>query len=143
MTRPPIPLLLLSGAAALALAGCAVETPAGQCGACTREFRVFTVLVLDDASQPVTDADLTVTNRRTGRRLQSGWLGLLAPGYYTVADDAMLSEFSAAGDSVRVVGTSPAGSFSADFLFQPDACACHLQRVAGPDTIVVGEPPPP
>jgi hypothetical protein len=142
MTRPLVPLLLLAGAGTLAATGCAVDTPAGGC-ACSREFLVHSVLVLDDASQPVPDADITVTNLRTGRRLVSGWLGLLAPGHYVVADDAMLTAFSAGGDSVRVDGTSNAGSFSAEFVFQPDPCACHLLRVAGPDTIVVGEPPPP
>jgi hypothetical protein len=124
----------------LALAACG-DDPAGQC-ACTEEFRVFSVAVVDDASQPVSDAQLTVTNLRTGHVLMSGWLGQLVPGSYVIADDAMVDEFSAEGDVVRVEGQAPAGSFTADFTFAPDACGCHLQRVAGPDTVVIGEPPP-
>ena len=142
MSRLLVSFLLLAGSGALAATGCAVDTPAGQC-VCTEEFRLHSVLVLDDAFQPVPDADVTVTNRRTGERLESGWLGQLASGYYVVADDGMLRSFSAGGDSVRLDGTANAGSFSADFVFRPDPCACHLLRVAGPDTIVVGEPPPP
>jgi len=130
---------LLNGMVLLALAAC-VDDPASQC-VCTEEFRVFSVAVLDDASQPVPDAQLTITNLRTGRVLTSGWLGQLAPGSYVVADDGMLDEFSGEGDMVRVEGQASAGSFTADFVFAPDACGCHLQRVAGPDTVVIGEPP--
>jgi hypothetical protein len=132
--------LLLTAAVLGALTACG-DDPAGQC-ICTEEFRVFTVAVIDDASQPLADAELTVTNLRTGRQLTSGWLGLLAPGNYVVADDGMVDEFSAEGDSVRVVGMKDGTSFSADFIFARDACGCHLQRIAGPDTIVAGEPPP-
>jgi hypothetical protein len=129
--------------AVLALAGLAgcTDGPSSGC-ACTEEFRVFTLAVLDDAAQPVPDADLTITNLRTGRTLQSGWLGDLVPGHYAIVDDAMLDEFSGAGDPVRVRGQSPAGSFTAEFVFGPDDCRCHLQRIAGPDTVMVGEPPP-
>jgi hypothetical protein len=130
---------LLNGIVLLALAACA-DDPASQC-VCTEEFRVFSVAVLDDASQPVSDAQLTVTNLRTGRDLTSGWLGQLVPGSYVIADDGMLDEFSSDGDPVRVTGQAAAGSFTTVFVFAPDACRCHLQRVAGPDTVVIGEPP--
>jgi hypothetical protein len=132
--------LLLNGMVLLALAACG-DDPASQC-ACTEEFRIFSVAVLDDASQPVSDAALTVTNLRTGRALTSGWLGQLVPGSYVIADDGMLEEFSDAGDRVRVEGQASAGSFTVEFTFAPDACRCHLQRVSGPDTVVIGEPPP-
>jgi hypothetical protein len=136
MTRTVVPIAL-----ALAAAAACTDSPSSQC-ACTEEFRVFTLAVLDDASQPVEDGDLTVTNLRTGRRLESGWLGLPAPGHYPVVDDAMLDEFSPAGDPVRVDGSTRAGSFTVSYVFAPDACGCHVQRIAGPDTVVVGEPPP-
>jgi hypothetical protein len=131
---------LLAGAVLGAPAACG-DDPAGRC-VCTEEFRIFSVAVIDDASQPVPDAQLTATNRRTGRTLTSGWLGQLVPGSYVIADDGMLSEFSGDGDTVRVVGTKGGASFTADFVFAPDACGCHLQKVAGPETVVLGEAPP-
>jgi hypothetical protein len=137
---PFLPLLLplVVGAGYLS---CSTTTD-GAC-ACTEEFRYFTVTVLDDARQPVDDVTLTRTNLRTGRMLEPGWLGLLVPGTYLVTDDSDLDEFSSNGDVVRVVGTGPAGSFSADFVFRvPEPCRCHVEFVTGPDTVVIGEPPP-
>jgi hypothetical protein len=128
--------------AALAGASACADGPAAQCQVCTEEFRVFTLAVLDDAAQPVPDGNLTVTNLRSGRTLVSGWLGQVAPGFYIIVDDGMLREFSSQGDAVRVEGRTQAGSFTADFVFAPDACRCHMQRIAGPDTVMIGEPPP-
>jgi hypothetical protein len=132
-----LPSLLLVAAA---LAGCDDE-PTGGC-ACTEEFRTFTVTVLDDAMQPAQGVTLTRTNLRTGRVLEPGWLGLLVPGTYLVTDDGDRDEFSSAGDTVRVTGTQPGASFTADFVFAvPDPCRCHVVRLAGPDTVTIGEQP--
>jgi len=121
-----------------AVLGC-TDTTGSPC-ACTEEFRVFTVAVLDDALQPVNNLTLARTNRRTGAVLEPGWLGLLVPGHYLVADDGLLGAFSSAGDTLRVVGTQ-AGVvvFTADFVFAtPDPCRCHVELRAGPDTVIVG-----
>lgn len=128
-------------AAGVVLAMAACNDPAGSC-ACTEEFRYFTVTVLDDASQPATNVSLTRTNLRTGKVLDPGWLGDLVPGVYLVADDGQVSEFSTGGDTLRVTGTEAGATFTADYVFAVDACRCHLQRVAGPDTVIIGELPP-
>lgn len=121
--------------------GCADSTTS-RC-ACTEEFRSFTLTVLDDALQPAQNVTLVRTNLRTGRVLESGWLGLLAPGTVLVADDGMRDDFSSAGDTLRVVGSQGAASFTADFVFAtPAPCRCHLELRSGPDTVVIGEPPP-
>ncbi len=106
---------------------------------CTEEFRTFAVTVLDDALQPANNVTLTRTNLRTGKVLEPGWLGLLTPGTYLVADDGLLEEFSSAGDTLRVVGTDEGASFTADFVFAvPAPCRCHVELRAGPDTVVIG-----
>jgi len=134
-----VPLLAFALAVAPS-SGC--DEPLRAC-ACTEEFRVYTVTVLDDAMQPATGVTLTRTNLRTGRVLEPGWLGLLAPGVYEVVDDGLLDEFSSDGDIVRVTGVQVGASFTADFVFAtPDPCRCHVVRIAGPDTVVIGEPPP-
>jgi hypothetical protein len=114
-----------------------VDATRSQC-ACTEEYRVFTVTVLDDALQPVDTATVVRTNLRTGRVLEPGWLGLPTPGTFVVADDGLLNEFSSAGDVVRVTVSRGGVSVSADFLFAaPLPCRCHVERRAGPDTVIV------
>jgi hypothetical protein len=131
---------IMSVLALVLFAGCS-STVDGTC-ACTEEFRYFTVTVLDDASQPAQNVALTRTNLRTGKVLEPGWLGLLVAGTYLVADDGQTKDFSTNGDTLRVTGTQGGASFTADFVFAADACGCHLQRVAGPDTVIIGEQPP-
>jgi hypothetical protein len=131
-----LPLLLGGG-----LVKCSTTTD-GTC-ACTEEFRFFTVTVLDDAMQPAQNVTLTRVNLRTGRTIQPGWLGELVPGTYLVADDGQLDEFSSKGDVLRVMGTQDGASFSADFVFRVlEPCRCHVELLAGPDTVIIGEQPP-
>lgn len=128
--------------AAAPVPACDDPASAGPC-ACTEEFRSYTVTVLDDAMQPMNGVALTRTNLRTGRVLEPGWLGLLAPGVYVVTDDGLRDEFSSDGDVVRVTGSQGGASFTADFVFAvPEPCRCHVVRLAGPDTVVIGDPPP-
>jgi hypothetical protein len=118
------------------------DTTVSRC-VCTDEFRYFTITALDDALQPVQNVTLVRTNLRTGKVLEPGWVGLLPPGTYLVADDGMRDEFSSAGDILRVVGSQPGASFTVDFVFAtPAPCRCHLELRSGPDTVVIGEPPP-
>jgi hypothetical protein len=131
-----LPLSLSAILVALTVTACNDST--GAC-ACTEEFRYFTVTVLDDAMQPATNVTLTRTNLRTGQVLEPGWLGDLVPGAYLLADDGQVSRFSTSGDTLRVTGTQGGATFSADYVFAVDACRCHLQRVAGPDTVIIGE----
>lgn len=118
------------------------DVPTSRC-ACTEEYRVFTVTVLDDALQPADNVTLVRTNLRTGKVLEPGWLGLLTAGTYLVADDGLLAEFSSAGDTLRVVGTQGGATFTADFMLAASApCRCHVELRAGPDTVILGEGPP-
>ena len=133
----PRPGILALGLVTAALA--CTDSTSSPC-ACTEEFRVFTLTVLDDAMQPAQNITLERTNLRTGKVLEPGWLGLLVAGTYLVADDGLVNEFSSAGDTVRVVGTQGGVSFSADFVFAaPAPCRCHVELRAGPDTVIIGE----
>jgi hypothetical protein len=111
--------------------------PQSPC-ACTEEFRTYTVSVVDDGGDLVADVAITRVHVRTGSVLDPGWLGMLQPGVYVVADDAMLEVFSSRGDTVRVTGTKDSVQFVADFVFVvPDPCRCHVVKRAGPDSVVI------
>ena len=128
--------LATSLVAAVGIAGSlACYDPQSPC-ACTEEYRTYTLLVIDQGGAPVPDAIITRTHLRTGEVLEPGWLGMLQPGVYLVADDGMLDVFSSEGDTVRVTGTGGAAAFAADFVFAvPDPCRCHVERVSGPDSV--------
>ena len=135
-------LLVLPFVTCVALSGFTCSDPATPC-ACTEEFRTYTVRVIDAASQPVSDVTITRVNLRTDEILQPGWLGMLEPGYYLVADDGMLDLFSSDGDTVRVSGAKDGVTFVADFVFAtPEPCRCHVVKLAGPDLAIMGEVPP-
>lgn len=136
----PIRLLALAGAAA-ALAILACDDPAGHC-ACTEEFRTFHITVLDDTGSPVPDVTITRTNQRTGQVLEPTWLGMTVWGTYLVADDGLLEAFSPDGDVVRVTGQKDGAAFQANFVFAvPGPCRCHVDKLAGPDTVTIVDLP--
>jgi hypothetical protein len=137
----PLPLLLLPLLTLLGTPACSSNSD--PLCACTEEFRTFTVTILDDAMQPAENLTLVRTNLRTGKILDPGRLGMLVPGTWLVADDGMVDEFSDAGDTLRVAITQSGFTTSVDFVFRvPEPCRCHVEFVAGPDTVVIGEPPP-
>lgn len=110
--------------------------PEGDC-VCTREFRLYSLTVVDDQGDPVDGVTLEVVNLRTGEALTSGFLGLATPGTYWIVDDSMIDAFSVDGDSVRVTGTKDPLSFETGLRFATDACGCHVHKVAGPDTVTI------
>jgi len=129
-----------------ALAAALFATGAGGCDdatgtcACTEEFRAYLVMVLDDAMQPANGVTLTRTDLRTGKVLEPTWLGMPVPGAYVVVDDGLAGEFSSAGDTVRVVFAQGGSTHTEDFEFAvPAPCFCHVEKLAGPDTVVMGE----
>jgi len=139
----------MTRSALTAIAAALFATGAGGCDdaaetcACTEEFRAYLVTVLDDAMQPANGVTLTRTNLRTGSVLEPTWLGMPAPGVYVVADDGLAGEFSSTGDVVRVVFAQGGSAHTEDFEFAvPAPCFCHVEKLAGPDTVVMGEPLP-
>ena len=130
-------LLAAVAVTAIVLGSAACEDLVSGC-ACTEEYWAYPVTVVDGSGSPVPDLTLTRTNLRTGRVLQPGWLGLLIPGVYLVADDGMLDAFSSEGDTLRVAGSKLGTTIVADFVFAvPEPCRCHVDLLAGPDTILV------
>lgn len=136
-------LSVMAAAVVAALAILACDDAAGPCF-CTEEFRTFLVVVVDDTGNPVADVTITRTNLRTDQVFEPSWLGMPKPGTYLVADDGILDEFSSEGDMVRVTGEKGGATFEAHFVFAaPGPCRCHVDKLAGPDTVIIGEQPPP
>lgn len=121
----------------------ALPSPSGACAAnptqciCTQEFRVYGLTVIDEAQRPVSDVSIEVRVVRTRQRLESTYEELPTPGTYWIVDDGMRERFRPGGDEVRVTGSKGSLGFEATFEFAVDDCYCHVQKLAGPDTVVI------
>lgn len=123
----------LIGLLAVLGAGCSGPEAAQVC---TAEFRSYTVTAVDTAGAPVNGLTVDVVILRTGKHPTPGLLALYTPGTYAILDDGARNELLPSGDPVRVVGTKGALGFQADYRFDVPG-GCHVNKVSGPDTVVV------
>lgn len=105
--------------------------------ACTEEFRSWVVVVVDDTGTPMVGLDVDVTRTSTGALLPYGEPGFTA-GAYRVMDDGLSSELRVAGETIVAESEGEGVSFRAEYLFGTDPWRCHVEKLAGPDTVVVG-----
>lgn len=124
---------MIVAAAALWLIGCA-EAPSNSC-VCTEEFRTYVIVVVNAAGTPVPNLTPTVTLVRTGQLItpQSSPVG----GHYPVISDAELPLIQSSGEIVRFAVASDQGAGTADITFAATPCRCHIEKVSGPDTLVL------
>lgn len=115
------------------LIGCA-EAPSNSC-ACTEEFRTYVIVVVNAAGTPVTNLTPSVTLVRTGQAItpRASPVG----GTYPVLSDAELPLIQSSGDMVRFEVASGQESGTADITFAATPCRCHIEKVSGPDTLVL------
>lgn len=116
----------------VAAAGCST----GDGGtACTANFAYVDAAIVDAGNQTVVASwVVTDTVLRSGRAFAISQIGT-PEGYATIFTDNNLGEVTSVGDSVRVTGAGGGKAFSATYRFG-SAGGCHVQRIAGPDTIV-------
>ena len=120
-------------AAVLWLIGC-TEAPSNSC-VCTEEFRTYVIVVVNAAGTPVTNLTPSVTLVRTGQPITP--LASPVGGTYPVLSDAELPLIQSSGDMVRFVVASGQESGTADITFAATPCRCHIEKVGGPDTLVL------
>ena len=127
--RLALGLFLLAGAAS-----CIGSDPALPC-ACTLEFRFFTVTVVDAAGQPAEGVSISVRRVSDGAVLTENTSLGQTPGVYVILSDSNIDDVSEAGTTVEVVGTLGGTGFTAEYVFDRDACQCHVNKISGPDTV--------
>ena len=57
------------------------------------------------------------------------------PGVYVILTDNAGGSVTEEGTLVEVVGTRGDTGFRAEFVFNRDACACHVSQVSGPASV--------
>jgi hypothetical protein len=116
----------------LLLSSCATETE--DC-ICTQEFRLIRVLVVDESGSPVEGLNSTITN------LEGKFYNMedvySSSGYYAVMSDEYVHDFSNAARKIFFTASSDSGIANGEFLINTDRCQCHVQKVSGPDTLLL------
>lgn len=107
--------------------------------ACTMEFRMLTIRFVDKQGQAEEVKDFNVMNQRTGKRVyaNSSASANLIKGSYIFVDDGNTQSLSAEGDDLKISGTSLTTNQvkSAIVKVKGGKCACHIEKVSGPDQI--------
>lgn len=96
---------------------------------------MHTVLILDENNQPAENLQTTVTNEK-GVVLEIT-SSFPEPGVYVVMDDSHTGEFTTVPEKIFFSATGRGKSVSAEYLFNTDKCKCHVNKAAGPDTLIV------
>ncbi|MBU2444414.1 MAG: hypothetical protein KJ666_02410 [Bacteroidetes bacterium] len=104
---------------------------------CTQEFRMYTVLVIDNTNQPVDSLNVEIKNVKTGRLylfLEKIYLG---KGVYQVMNDSYTKEFTQWPEKVLFKGTKNGAVIESEYFFNTDECKCHVYKISGKDTLVI------
>jgi len=129
----PLSLMMLS---LLVMTSCRSQSP-DNC-LCTTQHVSVTFAVVDDAGTPVPDVTLESHVPRTGESLQVEQ-DRAREGTYIVATDSNLKQIRHSGETIEVKGTWGQRSFSEVFVVNaPGECVCHIAKVSGPETVMLG-----
>ena len=103
---------------------------------CTKEFRTVSLRFVDANGNPQIVKDFTVVNKRTGE-IMTAINDMASQGLYVVASDADLLKLSEKGDNVQItaINSKTNVKVQADFVISGGLCACHINKISGPDTL--------
>jgi hypothetical protein len=105
--------------------------------ACTDEFRTATVFVADANAEPVTDATVRTYHVRTGELVPITSIVDLLPGYHVILDDGATRLIPSGVEQFRVTASRGEGAATEAFYGFSAPQGCHIEKVSGPDTLVV------
>ncbi len=103
---------------------------------CTTEFRIIMVVVVDDSTNLVSGL-LTTVQDDSGRVYDVYNDPFIFPGHYTVMDDNFVAELSPQPKRFLFTGVKDTLITEGEFFINTDDCICHVQKVSGPDTLVL------
>jgi len=123
------------------LPGCRKDDqPVRDC-VCSEQFATYTAFVKDRSGNLLDSLQATSTNLRTGKQysFRQPWQGepfLGHAGRYIVLTDEATKDLGIVPDTI-VFKATRGGTIVAEgrYLFNTDECRCHINKVAGADTL--------
>jgi hypothetical protein len=103
---------------------------------CTMEFRMITVVVVDSTNNLVLGLTTTVKDD-SGKVYDVYNDPLIFPGHYTVLDDNYVTELTTQPKRFLFNGVKDSLSVNGEFFVNTDKCKCHIEKVSGPDTLIL------
>jgi hypothetical protein len=124
----------LLGAVTTLLAGCSSSPTRPR--VCTAIYAYLTATPIDAQGAPVYGLAVRDSVPRTGTAFDEPQLTLFDTSRVVIFSDGDQGKVSTTHtEPVIVSGSGTAGTFTADYVF--DATGCHVEKVSGPDTVVV------
>jgi len=106
---------------------------------CTYEFRSVSFRFMDNKGEGSEVKDFNVINQRTGEKVvaNSNMVSDLVRGTFIIADDGNLRSLSEQGDNLKITGTSVQTNQTKSAVIKVSGgeCACHIEKLSGPDQI--------
>jgi hypothetical protein len=106
---------------------------------CTMEYRYTLVTVVDTLGVLVDSLTITIKDKDGDELDVHQESSIFGAGKYTVLSDSFTHIMCTCGTSQAIYFAATDGSRIAngEFMFNTDECKCHINKVSGPDTLVL------
>ena len=106
---------------------------------CTMEYRYTLVTVVDTLGVPVDSLTVTIKDKDGDELNVQQESSLFGVGKYTVLNDSFTHIMCVCGTPQKIYFFATDGNRVAngEFMFNTDDCKCHINKVSGPDTLVL------
>lgn len=106
---------------------------------CTEEFRSYLVTVVDTLGTPVDSLDVTIKDKDGDELDVQQDQYFVNESKYTVLNDSFTHIMCSCGTPQIIYFSATDGNRIAtgEFMFNTDDCKCHINKVSGPDTLVL------
>jgi len=106
---------------------------------CTEEYRFYLVTVVDTLGVPVDSLTVTIKDKDGDELDVAQDTHPFGAGKYTVLNDSFTQMFCSCTTPEKIYFSATDGNRIAngEFMFNTDECKCHINKVSGPDTLVL------
>jgi hypothetical protein len=106
---------------------------------CTMEYRYTLVTVVDTLGVPVDSLTITIKDKDGDELDVHQETNTFGAGKYTVLSDSFTHIMCTCGTPQQIYFSATDGNRVAngEFMFNTDECKCHINKVSGPDTLVL------